>query len=380
MDFTWTEELAEYKQEVVAFAKTLNDGFRERERQGQFSRELWQKCADYGILGLPMPAEFGGIHAGVLKTLLAMEGLGYGWRDNGMIFGINAQMWSVQMPLLTHGTPEQKQKYLPALIRGEKIGGHAMSEPGSGSDAYSMKTNAVPVAGGYVLNGSKTYITGGPVADFYVVFATLAPEKGMWGVTAFLIDRGTPGLTPSPVIDKMGLRTIPMGALELHDCFVPAASRLGPEGAGAQLFTSSMEWERSCILASNIGAMEYQLETSIHYARERRQFNQPIGKFQSVANRIVDMKVRLETARLLLYKVAWLMNQGKNATLEAAMAKLYLSEVFVESSLDAIRVHGGQGFISEPGIDQNLRDSVGGLIYSGTSDIQRNIIARLIGL
>lgn len=380
MNFAWTEELAHYKQEVAAFAKTLNEGFRERERLGQFSRDLWKRCADFGILGLPMPVEYGGAGAGVMKTLLAMEGLGYGWRDNGIIFGMNAQMWSVQTPILTHGTPEQKQKYLPAMIRGEIIGAHGMSEPESGSDAYSMKASAIRTSEGYILNGSKTYITGGPVADFYVVFATLAPEKGMWGVTAFIVDRATPGLTASPVIEKMGLRTIPMGALELHDCFVPASNRLGPESAGAQLFTSSMEWERSCILASNIGAMEYQLETSVRYARERRQFNQPVGKFQSVANRIVDMKVRLETARLMLYKVAWLMNQGKNATLEAAMAKLYLSEVFVESSLDAIRVHGGQGFISEPGIDQNLRDSVGGLIYSGTSDIQRNIIARLIGL
>jgi alkylation response protein AidB-like acyl-CoA dehydrogenase len=141
-----------------------------------------------------------------------------------------------------------------------------------------------------------------------------------------------------------------------------------------------MEWERSCILASNIGAMEYQLETAIQYARSRKQFKQPIGNFQSVANRIVDMKVRLETARLMLYKIAWLIDQGKNAALDAAIAKLYLSEVFVESSLDAIRVHGAPGILTRTGVDHDLRDSIGGLIYSGTSDIQRNIIARLIGL
>jgi len=316
----------------------------------------------------------------IFHSLLAMEGLGYGWHDLGIIFGINAQMWSVQMPILTHGTAEQKEKYLPPMITGEMIGGHAMSEPSSGSDAYSMKATAKRQSGGYLINGSKTYITGGPVSDFYLVFANTSPEKGMWGVTGFIVDRDTPGVMVSPVIDKMGLRTIPMGSLELKEVFIPESSRLGPEGAGAQIFNSSMEWERSCILASNIGAMERQLETNIRYARDRRQFKQPISKFQSVSNRIVDMKVRLETARLILYKVAWLKSRGKNATMDAAIAKLYLSEMFVESSLDAIRNHGAPGILTRSGVDHDLRDSIGGLIYSGTSDIQRNIIARLLGL
>lgn len=380
MDFSWTPDQLAFKQKVIEFARTLNTDYQEREREGRFSRELWQQCADFGILGLAMPKQYGGTEAGIFETILAMEGLGYGWRDNGIIFGMNAQLWSVQMPILAHGTPAQKEKYLTAMIKGDLIGAHSMSEPESGSDAYSLKSTALPDRNGYVLNGSKTYITSGPVADFYVVFANVAPQKGMWGVTAFLIDRDTPGLTVHPVIDKMGLRTIPMGAIDMQDCYLPAENRLGPEGAGAQIFSGSMEWERSCILASNIGAMEHQLETAIHYARERKQFNQAISNFQSVANRIVDMKVRLETARLMLYKIAWLISQGKNATLEAAMAKLYLSEVFVESSLDAIRVHGAPGILTRSGVDHDLRDSIGGLIYSGTSDIQRNIIGRLIGL
>jgi len=178
----------------------------------------------------------------------------------------------------------------------------------------------------------------------------------------------------------MGLRTSPMGELILQDCFIPEENRLGPEGAGARIFNNSMEWERSCILAGNLGVMERQLETSIEYARERQQFGQPIGKFQSVANRIVDMKVRLETARLILYKVAWLKKMGKPAVMEAAMAKLYLSECFVQSGLDAIRTLGGYGYMTEFEVERNLRDAIGGTIYSGTSDIQRNIIARLLGL
>jgi alkylation response protein AidB-like acyl-CoA dehydrogenase len=166
----------------------------------------------------------------------------------------------------------------------------------------------------------------------------------------------------------------------LQDCLVPAANRLGPEGVGAHLFNSAMEWERACILGAHVGAMERQLEECIRYARTRKQFGQPIGKFQSVSNRIAEMKVRLETARLLLYKTAWLKKQGKPAQMEAAMAKLYLSEVFVESSLDAIRIHGGYGYMSEFETERDLRDAIGGTLYSGTSDIQRTIIARYLGL
>jgi alkylation response protein AidB-like acyl-CoA dehydrogenase len=315
-----------------------------------------------------------------MTTMLAMEGLGYGCRDNGLIFAMNAQMWSVQMPIYLHGTAEQKTKYMPGLCSGEIIGAHGMSEPDSGSDAYSLRTRAERRDGGYVLNGSKMFVTNAPVADMAVVFATVDPARKMWGITAFVVDIGTPGFSVSRDIEKMGLRSSPMGELIFEDCFLPEENRLGPEGAGARIFNSSMEWERSCILASHVGAMERQLEECVRYARERQQFGQRIGKFQSVANRIVDMKVRLETARLLLYKVAWLKKQGKAAAMEAAMAKLYLSEAFVQSGLDAVRTLGGYGYMTEFEVERDLRDAIGGTIYSGTSDIQRTIIANLLGL
>jgi hypothetical protein len=260
------------------------------------------------------------------------------------------------------------------------IGAHGMSEPDTGSDAYNLRTRADRVDGGYVLNGSKMFVTNAPVADMAVVFATIDPAKKMWGITAFLVDYGTNGFSVSRNIEKMGLRTSPMGELVLQDCFIPDENRLGPEGAGARIFNDSMEWERSCILASNLGVMERQLEQCIAYSKERIQYGQPIGKYQSVANRIVDMKIRLETARMLLYKVAWLKKQGKAAVMEAAMAKLYLSETFVQSGLDAIRTLGGYGYMTEFEVERDLRDAIGGTIYSGTSDIQRNIIARLLGL
>lgn len=178
----------------------------------------------------------------------------------------------------------------------------------------------------------------------------------------------------------MGLRTVPMSDFTLTDCFVPESRRLGPEGAGASISNSSLEVERCCILASQLGAMDRQLRQSVEYARTRRQFDKPIGKFQSVSNRVADMKLRLETARLLLYKVAWLKQQGRPAMLEAALLKLHLSECFVESSLDAVRIHGGNGYLSEFHVERDLRDAVGGVLYAGTTDIQRMMVARLLGL
>lgn len=381
MDFSWSKEQLALKNNVVEFAKKeLNEGLIERDKNGEISLENWRKCAQMGILGLPIPEAYGGIDEDVVTTMLVMEGLGYGCRDNGLIFAMNAQLWSVQMPILLFGTEEQKQKYLPDLSSGKIIGAHGMSEPDSGSDAYSLRTRAERVEGGYVLNGTKMFVTNAPVCDMAVVFATVDPAKGIGGVTAFLVDKGTAGFRISRELDKMGLRTSPMGELIFQDCFLPEENRLGKEGVGVSIFASSMEWERSSILASHIGAMERQLEETIKYARTRRQFKQPIGKFQAVANRIADMKVRLETARLLLYKVAWSKKSGKNAVMDAAIAKLYLSESFVQSSMDAIRVHGGYGYMTEFEIERDLRDSIGGVLYSGTSDIQRVIIARMLGL
>jgi alkylation response protein AidB-like acyl-CoA dehydrogenase len=381
MDFSWTDEQLMLKKAVIQFAQQeLNQDLIERDRRGEFPRENWLKCAQFGLQGLPFPEEYGGAGADILTTMLTMEGLGYGCRDNGLIFALNAQMWSVQHPILTFGTEAQKQRYLPGLCRGELIGAHGMTEPDSGSDAYSLRTRAEKRDGGYRLNGTKTLVTNAPMADLALVFATTKPDLGQWGITAFLVEKGTPGFTVSHDLDKLGLRTAPMGELILQDCYVPEENRLGPEGAGVSLFSNSMEWERGCILASHVGAMEHQLEACVRYARERRQFDQPIGKFQSVANRIADMKVRLETARLMLYKVAWLKAMGKPAVMEAAITKLYLSECFVQSSQDAIRIHGGYGYMTEFEVERDLRDSIGGTLYSGTSDIQRVVIASYLGL
>lgn len=382
MDFSWNDAQRAFYDEVVSFARAdLEGDVVARDAEGAFPLEAWRRCAEFGIQGLTVPAALGGNEdVDFMTAMLAMEALGYACPDNGLTFALNAQMWTVQLPILRFGSDDQKRAFLPAMCAGEKIGAHAITEPDTGSDVFAMTTRATRVEDGYVLNGLKHYVSLAPVADLALVFATLDPELGKWGVTAFLVECDKPGVSAGPARSKMGLRTVPMGELRFDDCLIPESARLGPEGAGVSLSTSALEWERCCILASQLGAMERQLEKSIAYARERRQFGKAIGKFQSVANRIVDMKLRLETSRLLLYKVAWMKQQGQSAMTEAALLKLHLGECFVESSLDAIRVHGGQGYVSDTGVERDLRDAIGGTIYAGTSDIQRNIVAGLLGL
>ena len=381
MDFAWSDEQLALRHSIIEFARReLGDGIQEDDRSGTLSREKWRKCAEMGIHGLAVPEAYGGTGHDVLTAVCALEALGYGCADAGLLFAIGAQMWAVQAPILRFGTEAQRQHYLPRLLSGEIIGAHAITEPGSGSDTFSMRATAEKRGETYVLNGSKTFATNAPIADVFVVFASTNPARGFMGVTAFLVDKGLPGLAVGRAIDKMGIRTSPMGEVFLAECVVPVSARLGNEGNGGTIFTHSMGWERTCILAAAVGAMERQLETCVAYAAQREQFGRSIGKFQSVSNRIVQMKLRFESSRLLLYRAAWLRNNGHDATAEVAMAKLCISEAHVASSLDAIQIHGGYGYSTETGIERDLRDAIGSRIYSGTSEIQHEIIARAIGL
>lgn len=381
MDFSWNPDQIELRDAVAEFARTaLSDDLIGRDERSEFSRDLWNRCAEFGIQGLPIPEQYGGRGCDTLTTVLAMEALGTGCRDNGLLFGINAQMWSVQMPILRSGSESQKAKYLPRMCDGTLIGAHAMSEPGAGSDAFGLRTTAERRGERYVLNGSKTFVSNAPVADMFVVFASIDLAKGPLGVTAFLVDRDTPGLTVSRPIGKMGLTTSPMAEVFFDGCEVALEDRLGREGRGATIFNDSMEWERSCILAGFLGTMQRQLETCVKYAKERHQFGKSIGDFQSVSNRLVQMKLRLETGRLMLYRAAWAKQEGHPAGTEAALAKLYVSEACLQSALDAVQIHGGYGYTTEYEFERELRDAVGSRLYSGTSEIQAAIIARNLGL
>jgi alkylation response protein AidB-like acyl-CoA dehydrogenase len=381
VDFSLSAEQRELTEAAAAFARReLNQDLVKREDAGEFPREAWRRCAKFGVQGLPVPAELGGAGADVLTTALVMEALGYGCHDNGLLFSLNAQMWSVEQPLVTFGTSTQQWAYLPGLVSGDTIAAHAMTEPGSGSDALHMRTRAERRRDHYLLNGTKQYITNAPVADVLLVYAADLGRPGLAGLSAFLVDAATPGLAVNGSLEKMGLRTSPMGEITLHDCLVPSGNRLGAEGAGMAIFNSSMEWERSCLFASVVGAMRRQLEACVAYARSREQFGQPIGKFQGVSGKLADMYVRLEAARSLIYRAAWLKQQGRSAPAEAAAAKLFTSEAWVRSSQDAIQVHGAWGYLKDAGIERDLRDAVASTIYSGTSEIQRMVLARMLGL
>jgi alkylation response protein AidB-like acyl-CoA dehydrogenase len=379
MTASWSQDQRDLADAILDFAtKHLRSDVRLLDKAGRFDLESWRKCGEFGIHGLPIPERFGGLGKDPLTTIRALEVLGYACRDNGLLFSINAHMWTCELPLLDFGTDEQRERHLPRLCRGELIGGNAMSEPAAGSDAYSLRTTATRKEGRYVLNGSKLWVTNGPVADMIVVFANADLTKGKFGISAFLVEKGAPGLTIAGDVEKMGMRTSPMAKLFLDDCEVPEANRLGREGAGIALFNHAMTWERGFILATAVGAMQRQLETCLTYAKDRKQFGKSIGRFQPVADRLINMATRVETCRAMLYNVGHVRTLGKSGVLEAAMAKLHISESWVQSCQDAIQIHGANGYDMDYGIERDLRDAIGSRIFSGTNEIQRVLIGSLL--
>jgi L-prolyl-PCP dehydrogenase len=382
MEFAFSEAQQQWHDAAVRFARDeliVPEG-ETQDGRAAFWREGYAHCARFGFSGLPVPTEHGGRGQDLLTTAAAMEGLGYGCRDSGLIFALNAALWTVTMPIVMYGSEDQKRRYLPGLCEGRLLGANGVSEPEAGSDVFGMQTRAERRGDRWVLNGRKTWITAGPIADLFLCFASTDPSKGILGISAFLIERGTPGFRVVREIPKLGMRTVPMGELAFEDCDLPPESLLGREGRGASIFNDGLELERGVLLAFALGTMRRQLERCTIHARTRKQFGQPIGKFQSVSNRIVDMAVRLETSRLLVYRYAWLNSQGLEAVAAASMAKLHVSECFMQNSLDAVRIFGASGYAEETGLERDLRDSVGGLIFSGTNDIQRNIIAQQLRL
>ncbi|MFQ5419832.1 MAG: acyl-CoA dehydrogenase family protein [Anaerolineae bacterium] len=382
MNFDLTPEQQRLKQEIIRFArKELNDGIIERDRTHQFPHDLWLKCGEMGFQGLPIPEAYGGSGLDSLTTAVALEALGYACEDSGLVFSIGAHLLACVVPIWKHGTEAQKEKYLPPLCKGSLIAVNAITEPDSGSDVFAMTTRAKKVEGGWQLNGRKMFASNGPVADVALVYAVTDREKGyQGGITAFLVEKGTPGFTQGQTFEKMGLRTSPIGELVFEDAVVGETAVLGHVGAGAIQFSQSMNWERVCLFASHVGTMTRLLEKAVAYARTRQQGGQPIGKYQAVAHRIADMKVQVEAARLLIYKAAWQLERSRAVSLDAAIAKLFTSEAYVAASRGAVQIFGGYGFMTEYEVERSLRDAVGSTIYSGSSEIQRNIIARWLGL
>jgi alkylation response protein AidB-like acyl-CoA dehydrogenase len=358
--------------------------FAQRELGGEpeptFPREAWRKCAELGLQGLPVPVEYGGSGASATTIAAALEALGYGCRDNGLIFSLNAQLWATERPLVRYGTEEQKQRYLPGLCHGTLVAAHGMSEPSSGSDAFSLRTTATPSGDGWLLNGSKTFVTNAPEADLVVLFATTDRNLGFAGLCAFMLERDTPGLTIGAPLKKMGLNSSPMSEVFLDDCPVTREQLIAPEGAGMAVFNDAMLWERGLILAASVGTMRRHLELSVAYAGERKQFGKAIGQFQAISHRVADMRLRLETSRLMLYRFAQLLDGGVATAADAALTKLQLSDSLVHSAMSAMEIHGGYGYMAEYPFEREVRDALGSRIYSGTSDMLRNVVAHSLGL
>jgi alkylation response protein AidB-like acyl-CoA dehydrogenase len=351
-----------------------------RDAAREFWDEGWRRCAAMGLCGLPVPSELGGAGADRVTTAAALEALGYGCSDAGLVFSLNAHLWSTVIPVWQFGSEQQRGRYLGPLCRGEWIGLHAMTEPDSGSDAFSLTTVAEPDGDGYVLGGRKTLITNAPVARLFLVFARAPGSEGPLGVNAFLVESDAPGLTVTPPTDKLGLRTAPMADLVLDEVRVGADSLLGPAGRAARVFATSMEWERLLIMAGQLGALQRSLEEAVAYARRRRQFGAPIAEFEAVADKLVDARVALAAARALMYETAWSYDHGEMRPGPAAAVKLLSAETVLRAALDLLQVHGGLGYTRELPFERRLRDAVGARLYSGTSELMRRILATDMGL
>lgn len=381
MDFTFNQEQTVMRKTIIDFARQeLNSGAAERDRQGIFPRDLWEKCAEMRLLALPFPEEFGGDGFDFVTTVAVYHALGYACKDAGLIHALTAQV-ICGIQILLFGSDSQKAELLPDLAAGKLIYAQAMTEPGSGSDAFSMRTHAEKTEAGYLLNGAKTMISNAPVADRTLIFAVTDPaRKAFGGVSCFLVSSQTAGFSAGRPMEKLGLRTLANGELILTDCLVPASALIGREGQGAMLFSEAMEWERTLIPACLLGELERILEDCVQYARDRRAFGQSIGEFQAVAHKLAHMKMNAELGALALYSAAGLKNRRKRAALETSTAKLFISESLKQAALDAVQLRGGYGYMSEYDAERELRDSIAATIYSGTSEMQLNMIARLAGL
>ncbi len=366
---------------VLQFARErLSPGARQRDAEARFDRELWNEAGAFGLAGLPIPEAWGGSGLDAVETMQVVEALGKGCEDGGLVFSLCAHMFASAVPIWRSKSAAHHERYLQDISAGKLICANGTSEPTAGSDVYAMKSTARRLREEYVLDGEKCFITNAPIADLFLIYASTNPERGFLGVSAFLIPRDTPGLRVAPEHTKTGLRTSPWGTVYLEECRVPVSARVGPEGAGAMMFAESMVWERGCLFAYYVGAMDRVLERCVEHARTRTQFKQKIGAFQSVSNRIVDMKLRLETSRLLLYRAGELHRAGKRCDEAVALSKLWISEAAVQTGLDAIQIFGASGMLPDTGIDALLRDAVPAKIFSGSSEMQRAIIARMMGL
>lgn len=381
LDFNLSDFQRELVGSTLKFSSdVLEIGAKERINNHVFDVGIWMEAAEFGFSGFPIPEEYGGSGLTALDNMLAMEALGKGCQDLGLAFSLAAHTFATAVPVWRFGSQFILEKYMKDIATGRLVAANAVTEPTSGSDIYSMKATAKKVSGGYKINGHKCFITNAPVADIFLVYAKTNKEHGFFGVSAFLVPVETAGLSVGKSHPKDSLCTSTWSDVFLDDVFVPESSRVGFEGAGGAIFHDSMIWEKGCLFAAYVGAMDRALDQALTHVKERVQFGKPIASYQSVSNRIIDMKLRLDASRLMLYRAGWMYDQGQECEAEIAMSKLMISESSVQSGLDLIQVFGASGIDREMGVIRLLLDAVASRIFSGTNEIQREIISRKLGL
>ena len=374
MDLSFTEEQQMMRDMVINFAKTEIEPFIPRMEAGEFPREILKKMGGLGLMGITVPEEYGGAGMDFISYISAIHELSKVSAVVGVILSVHTSVGT--NPIIYFGNDEQKSRYLPKLASGEYLGAFCLTEASSGSDAGSLKTRAVKKEDHYVLNGSKMFITNGGEADVYIVFATTDSTKGTYGISAFIVDKDTPGLVIGKDEQKMGLHGSRTVELSFDQMKVPAENLLGKEGEGFKIAMANLDVGRIGIAAQALGIAEAALEAATDYAKQRVQFGKPIAAQQGVGFKLADMATAVESAKLLVYRAAQLRAEGLPCGKEASMAKLFASRAAVEGSIEAVQVFGGYGYTEDYPVERYFRDAKVTEIYEGTSEIQRIVISK----
>ncbi|EGL83249.1 acyl-CoA dehydrogenase domain-containing protein [Caldalkalibacillus thermarum TA2.A1] len=374
MDFTFSEEITAMRNNVRYFIKNVVDPEAQKiEEENEIPQHILEMSKEMGLFGLSIPEQYGGLGLSMLDKCLIYEELGK--THNGYTTVIGAHTGIGTVGIVEMGTEEQKKKYLPDMARGERLGAFALTEPSAGSHAYNLKTRAVRKGDKYILNGSKIFITNAPIADIFTVMAVTDPDKGPKGITSFIVEKDFPGFKIGKIEQKMGLRGSKVAELIFEDLEVPAENVLGEEGQGYVNALKILANGRAGLAARNLGSAQKLLDLSMAYAQKRIQFGKPLIEIQAIQHMLAEMAVDIETLRWFTYRVAWKVDQKQNVIKEAAMVKLYGSEVYNRVADKAVQIHGGMGYIREFEVERYYRDARITKIYEGTSEIQKNIIA-----
>jgi butyryl-CoA dehydrogenase len=377
MKFKLTEEHEMIRKMVRDFAKNeVEPSASERDENQKFDRRIFDKMAELGLTGIPWPEEYGGIGSDFLAYCIAVEELSRVDGSVGVCLSAHTSLGG--WPVYKFGNEEQKQKYLRPMAQGEKIGAYGLTEPGAGSDAGGMKTNARLEGDHYILNGSKIFITNGGVADIYIVFAVTDPAQKTKGITAFIVESDFPGFSVGKKESKLGIRSSPTTEIIFEDCKVPVENVLGKVGEGFKIAMMTLDGGRNGIAAQAVGIAQGALDAATDYSKDRIQFGKPIALQQGIGFKLADMATNVEAARLLTYQAAWLESEGLPYGKESAMSKLFAGDTAMKVTTEAVQIFGGYGYTKDYPVERYLRDAKITQIYEGTQEVQRLVISRML--